>query len=96
MFTISKYALIAALVSSTITVATTGHAQNVVTRPVVGVPSRTTITSPDGSKEVITPDGRHSFYNPNGTPRGMNQTCSNGGGMIVTCTNWGPNSYVAH
>jgi hypothetical protein len=59
----------------------------------VGKPGPTTITHSDLSKEVITPDGRHTFYNPNGTPQGINKTCSNGGGLIVECHNWGPNSY---
>jgi hypothetical protein len=59
----------------------------------IGTPSSTTIKHSDGSKEVITPDGRHSFYNFDGSPRGINRTCSNGGGLIVNCHYWGPNSY---
>jgi hypothetical protein len=60
---------------------------------IVGRTVSTTVTHPDGSKEVIEPNGRHSFYNPDGSPRGINKTCSNGGGLIVSCTYWGPNSY---
>ena len=62
------------------------------TRAVVGRVTSTTTVHPDGSKEVVTPDGKHSFYNANGTPRGINKTCSSSG-LIVNCTNWGPNSY---
>jgi uncharacterized protein YfaP (DUF2135 family) len=62
------------------------------TRAVVGRVTSTTTVRPDGSKEVVTPDGKHSFYNSNGTPQGINRTCSSSG-LIVNCTNWGPNSY---
>jgi hypothetical protein len=53
----------------------------------------TTITHRDFSREVITPDGRHTFSNPNGSPRGINTTCSSSGILGVSCSNWGPNSY---
>lgn len=60
---------------------------------IVGKESSTTIRHRDASREVITPDGRHSFYNVDGSPRGINRTCSSGPGMNVNCRNWGPNSY---
>ena len=60
---------------------------------VVGRPTSTTITHPDGSKEVVTPDGKHSFYNFDGSPRGINKTCSSTGMGPVSCSYWGPNSY---
>jgi hypothetical protein len=62
------------------------------TRVMMGRPTSTTITHRDFSREVITPDGRHTFYNANGTPRGINTTCSSTG-LLVHCSNWGPNSY---
>jgi hypothetical protein len=94
MVNFSKFALAAAFVLSATGVSSTFPA-NAASRtvPMVGKPSKTTITRPDGSKEVITPDGRHSFYNFDGTPRGINRTCSSGGGLTVSCANWGPNSY---
>lgn len=59
---------------------------------IVGRTVRTTVTHRDGSKEVIEPNGRHSFFNPDGSPRGINKTCSTSG-LIVSCNYWGPNSY---
>lgn len=81
----AKLALVATVAFSTAGVVSTfsANAQN----------TKTTIHHPDGSKEVITPDGRRSFYNFDGSPRGINRTCSNRGGLIVTCSNWGSNSY---
>ena len=63
-------------------------------RVAVGANVSTTITHRDFSREVITPDGRHTFYNANGSPRGINTTCSSSG-LLVSCSNWGPNSYGA-
>jgi hypothetical protein len=60
---------------------------------VVGRPTSTTTTHPDGSKEVVTPDGKHSFYNADGSPRGINRTCSSSGMGPVKCSYWGSNSY---
>lgn len=65
----------------------------VVYRPMVPRSSRVEKRSFDGSREVVYPDGRHEFYEPNGAPRGINRTCSNGGGLIVSCHYWGPNHY---
>jgi hypothetical protein len=60
---------------------------------IVGKPGSTIVKKPDGSKEVIYPNGKHEFFNANGTPQGINRTCSSGPGNIVNCHNWGPNSY---
>lgn len=60
---------------------------------VIGRPTSTTTTHPDGSKEVVTPDGKHSFYNFDGSPRGINKTCSSTGTGPVRCSYWGTNSY---
>ena len=96
----AKLALVAAFAFSAAGVVSTfsANAQQGRTVPIVGKNTKTTITHSDGSKEIITPDGRHSFYNFDGSPRGINTTCSNTGGnnSIVRCTNWGPNSYGGH
>jgi len=64
-------------------------------RAIVGTSQSTTITHPDGSKEVVTEDGKHTFYNFDGSPRGINKTCSSSGmsAASVSCHYWGPNSY---
>jgi hypothetical protein len=59
---------------------------------IVARPSSTTIQHPDGSKEVVYPNGRHEFYNFDGSPRGINRTVGIYEGNMTT-TYWGPNSY---
>ena len=39
------------------------------TVPTVGTLRSTTVTKRDGSKEVIYPNGKHEFFNPNGIAR---------------------------
>lgn len=80
----------------TILALATGPAVAQQTRSAVGKTTKTTTRHWDGSKEVVYPNGRREFYNADGSPRGINRTCSTSRGYLGLpgeCTSWGPNSY---